>query len=149
MEGVHEVARFITVYGTPGCLGLIASYLVFAAFEQSFAAGLRSLAGTLLPVVIASFLYVFRRGALEQVAGLSTFIGFAGGRGMGLLAMGALRFLRHSAALPLPELVVSGCFSVLVFSSAAGQEDRGLAWYYGVMCGLLVYLVFWGLPMPK
>jgi hypothetical protein len=149
MEGVHETTRFITLYGTPALLGLICFYLVFAAFGRGASSGLRSLASVLLPVVIGSCLYVFKRPALERLASVSTAIGFVGGLGMGLVVMAALRLSGQSVVVPLPELLVSGCFSVLVFSSASGSEDRGLAAYYGVMSGLLVYLVILGVPLMK
>lgn len=146
MQVVHETVRLIAVYGTLATLVLIALYLVLGAFGRGFAAGLRSLAGVMLPVVVASFLHVFRRGILERLAGVSTLAGVAGGLALGLLTMTALQYLSRGVASPLAELVVSACFAVLVFSSAAGHPDRGLVWYYGVLCGLLVYLVAWGVP---
>ena len=149
MESVHETARFITLYGTPVLLGLIALYLVFAAFERGISLGLRSLASVLLPLVIGSFLYVFNRTTLQRLASVSTAIGFASGLGMGLVVMAGLRFFGQSAVVPLSELLVSGCFSVLLFSSASGSGGQGLASYYGVMSGLLVYLVVWGVPVVK
>jgi hypothetical protein len=146
MDGVHETARFVALYGTPACLGLIGLYLVADAFGSGVATGLRSLASVLLPVIIGSFLLAFNRQALQRVAGVPTAIGLLAGLGMGLLVMAALRFFAGSP-MPLAELLVSGCFAVLVFSSASETAGRGLAWYYGVMTGLLVYLVFWGTPV--
>jgi hypothetical protein len=146
LEGVYETARFITVYGTPAALGFVALYLVLTAFTVGFTAGLRSLAGVLLPIVIGSFLFVFQRTMLERLAGAATAIAFTAGTGLGLLVMAALQRFGQSVAVPLPELMFSGCFSILVFSSATGSGGRGLALYYGVMSGLLAYLVVWGVP---
>jgi hypothetical protein len=146
MSVVHETVRAIAVYGTLATLVLVALYLVLGAFGRGFAAGLRSLAATLLPLVAASFLYLFRRPALERLAAASTLAALAGGLGLGLLTMVALQFFGGGRSVPLAELVVSGCLSVLVFSSAAGPPDRGLVWYYGVLCGVLAYLVVWGVP---
>lgn len=146
MQAVHETARFIAVYGTLAILILIALYLVLAAFGRGFAGGVRSLAGVLLPVVVASFLYVFRRTVLQRLAAVPTFTGLGAGLVLGVLTMVALQYLGRGVSVPLAELVVSACLSVLVFSAAADPADRGLAWYYGVLCGLLVYLVIWGVP---
>ncbi|RMD98639.1 MAG: hypothetical protein D6816_15980 [Bacteroidetes bacterium] len=147
MESVQDSARFFTVYGTPACLAFIAFYLVMAAFGFGLSAGLRSLASVLLPLILTSFLFVFRREVLERVAALATLPAFAAGLLMGLLVMAALAFWTRGAAIPLPELLVSGCFSLLVFAAAADAGTRGLAIYYGVMSGLLVYLVLWGVPI--
>src|SRR3972149_2016906 len=149
MKCIYAPALFTTCSPLPGLLGMIALYLVFAAFERGISLGLRSLASVLLPLVIGSFLYVFNRTTLERLASVSTAIGFASGLGMGLVVMAGLRFFGQSAVVPLPELLVSGCFSVLLFSSASGSGGQGLASYYGVMSGLLVYLVVWGVPVVK
>lgn len=146
VQAVHGIAQFIAVYGTLAALVLIALSLVLGAFGRGVGPGARSVAGVLLPVVVMSFLYVFRRQTLERLAGVPTAAGFILGLVLGLLTMVALEYLGRVVAAPLPELVVSSCLSVLVFSTAAGQGDRGLVWYYGVLCGLLAYVVFVGVP---
>ncbi len=73
-------------------------------------------------------------------------MGFLGGLVMGLLVMAVLRFFAHGAGVPLAEVIVAGCFSVLVFSSAAAIGNKGLSQYYGVMCGILLYVIAFGFP---
>lgn len=149
MQGFNEVARLITVYGTPILLVLMGSYLVHNAFGRGSYAGLRSFAAVLLPVVVGSFLYVFNRELLQRVGSVSTVIGFFTGFGLGVAVMFVLRVMGRGSAIPLPELLVSGCFSVLVFSSASTRGDKGLAYYYGVMCGLLLYVILLGFPLSQ
>lgn len=50
--------------------------------------------------------------------------------------------------VPLAELVVSGSFSVLLFSLAAFPEDKDKAmfYYFGMMLGFLSYVVILGFP---
>ena len=68
LEAIYGFARSLTVYGTPIFLALIGLYLIIQAFSQSFTIGLRSLAGSLFPLVMGSFLYVFNRELLRRTA---------------------------------------------------------------------------------
>lgn len=147
MVAVHALARWLTIYGTPFFLAVIAAYLVGVAFQRGFYPGMRSLASALLPVVVGSFLYAFRKEILRRVAGASNAIGFVIGATMGLLVMAGLRVFGATTIIPLAELLLSGCFAVLVFSSASSPEDRGLSYYYGVMSGALLYIILFGFPV--
>ena len=151
MEGpkrgaASTIARAVVLYGTPSALVILGIYLVYKAWERGFYAGVRSLAGALLPVVVASLLYVFSREVLTRLATVPTVLGVTIGTALGLAVMAVLHFMAHGSPIPLAELIVFGCFSVLVFSTAAEQGDRSLSWYYGVMCGLLLYVIFFGFP---
>jgi hypothetical protein len=137
----------IALVGPPLFLALIAVYLVFLAFGDGYSIGVRSLAGILLPVVIGSFLYVFKKELLQRLAAVSTLTGFLGGLILGLLVMAVLRLFAHGTGVPVAEVIVAGCFSVLVFSSAAAVGNRGLSQYYGVMCGILLYVIAFGFPV--
>lgn len=147
MEGINEFARCVTVYGTPVLLAFLALLLVVRAFEEGYYAGIRSASATLLPIVVGSFLYAYRREVLQRLARLATWIGVLMGAGMGVLVMTSVQGLVSKFTVPLPELVLAGSFTVLVFSSAATPEDRGLPLYYGTLLGILSYVVLFGVPM--
>jgi hypothetical protein len=68
---------------------------------------------------------------------------------MGVIVMVALRFFARTSEIPIAELMVSGCFSVLVFSAASTEEDIGLSYYYGAMSGILLYVIILGFPLLK
>jgi hypothetical protein len=147
MMAVYDVVRFLTIYGTPSLLVLLGLYLVSQAFGRGIASGFRSLASLLFPVVIASFLYVFNRDLLRSVAAASAAVGFLSGFAMGALVMSALQFVPRSSDFPLAELMASGCFSVLVFSSVASPEEKVFTYYYGALSGLLLYVIVRGVPV--
>ena len=73
---------------------------------------------------MASFLYVFNRELLRRTADVSTVVGFLGGFGMGIILMLVLDMMRRGTGIPVGEIVVSGCFSVLVFSYISSQSDK-------------------------
>jgi hypothetical protein len=145
MDAVYEMVRFVTVYGTLAFLALLGFYLVSRAFGAGFYPGIRSFASALLPLVIASFLYLFNREILRRFGALPTAASFLAGAALGVLLMAALRHFA-SSGVPLTELIVSGAFSVLVFSSDAARGDRPLAAYYGAMSGMLGYIILLGFP---
>ena len=147
MAGVYEFAQTLTIYGTPILLALIGVFLVLNAFGQSLTIGFRSLAGFLFPLIMASFLYVFNRELLERTGGVSTVIGFFTGFGLGIVLMLVLELTPQGRGVPLAEIVVSGCFSVLVFFSISSSSDKVLTYYYGTLIGLLVYVIARGVPL--
>lgn len=149
MVAVYDVARFITIYGTPSLLALIGVYLVLQAFGRSPSIGFRSLASLLFPVVIASFLYVFNRELLRGMGGIHPAAGFLIGFGMGVVVMLVLQFVPRPGDIPLAELMVSGCFSVLVFSAVASPGERVFTYYYGALSGLLLYVIVRGFPVAS
>jgi hypothetical protein len=149
MMAVYDVVRFLTIYGTPSLLVLVGLYLVSLAFGRGLASGFRSLASLLFPVVIASFLYVFNRELLRGLAGASAVVGFLIGFVMGVVVMSVLQLVPRSGDVPLAELMTSGCFSVLVFSSVASPEEKVFTYYYGVLSGLLLYVIVRGVPVAS
>ena len=145
-EAFFEFVRAITIYGTLLFLATVGAYLVMQSFRGGFYPGVRSFAGALLPIIIGSFVCLARKQSLQMVATLHTGVSFAIGVIAGLVVMGVLQFFAHQSAIPLAELVVSGCFSVLVFSSGAAPGDKPLFMYYGVISGLLLYIILFGFP---
>ena len=147
LQAIYDFARSLTVYGTPVFLALIGLYLIVQAFSQSFTIGLRSLAGSLFPLVMASFLYVFNRELLRRAADVSTVAGFFSGFAMGVILMSVLEVMRGVTGIPLGEIVVSGCFSMLIFASISSPGDKVFVYYYGTLTGLLVYVIVRGFPI--
>lgn len=146
-EAFFEMVRTITIYGTLSFLAVVGMYLVFQSFGGGFYPGVRSFAGALLPIIIGSFVYLASRKSLRAVATLHTGISFPIGIVAGVLVMGVLHFFAQESSIPLAELVVASCFSVLVFSSGAAPGDKPLSMYYGVISGLLLYIILFGFPL--
>jgi hypothetical protein len=146
MVAVYDSARILTLYGTPILLAAVGLYLNTQAFGRGPSAGLRSLAALLFSVVIASCLYVFHRDLLRSLGRVSPAPGFLIGFAMGIVLMVVLELVPRASAIPLAELTVSGCFSVLVFASVASDGDSVFTYYYGALAGLLLYVIVRGLP---
>ena len=153
---LYDAIRFFTVFGTLGFLACLALYLLTLAFKSGFDPGIRSLAGILLPLLTGSFVFVFNRDALGRLRALPAAASFSMSVATGALIMLALRFLVDHSPIPVTELLIASCVSVLVFASdslpklafeapeAAGNQ--ALAFYYGVASGMLLYVVFLGFP---
>ncbi len=146
---IYTFARLVTVAGTLMFLALIGIYRVVDAWTHDFYVGVRSLAGALFPMVIGSYLYLFNRDVLQRVGGARNGLGFAAGLSVGILVMVVLQLFARTTLIPIPEVVVAGCFSSLVFAAASTPEHRALSWFYGVMTGLLAYIIFLGFPHLK
>jgi len=48
--------------------------------------------------------------------------------------------------LPIIEFILSGCFSILVFSYVNVKENKMLCFYYGMISGFLFYIILYGFP---
>lgn len=149
VEGVHEVARVITLYGTLTFLAVVCFFLIVESFNQGFSSGFRSFAAVLFPIIIGSYLFVFNKDVLVRVGQTPTTMGFILGLIFGALVMLSLRFFDQSSGLPVSELVTSGCFAALVFSSSAVPGDQSLSYYYGSISGMLLYIIFLGFPLSR
>lgn len=153
---LYGVVRFLTVFGTLGILGCLALYLVSLAFQDGSQVGIRSTAGILLPILAGSFVFVVSRDSLRRIRQLPVGVGFSASLVAGALIMASLRFLVHLSPVPVAELLVASCISVLVFASDSlpglaldvplASTDRPLALFYGVATGMLLYIVLFGFP---
>jgi hypothetical protein len=151
---IYDAVRFVTVFGTLLLLATLGTWLVLRASSGGFYPGIRSFASVLFPIVVGSFLFLFNRGLIERLRAVPTVAGFAGAMLLGIAIMLALRFLAQLSAIPITELLVSACFSALVFTSGplhalafSDQENRALAYYYGVVSGMLLYVILFGFPL--
>ena len=153
---LYGLVRFLTVFGTLGSLACLALYLVWLAFQSGFYAGIRSTAGILLPILAGSFAFVVSRDSLRRIHALPVGIAFSGSLVAGALVMAVLRFVVPLSPIPVAEILVASCISVLVFASDSlprlaldtppPSADRPLALFYGVAAGMLLYIVLFGFP---
>lgn len=51
-----------------------------------------------------------------------------------------------SISIPVAELVLSGAFSLLVFSYVVLDVDRMMSYYFGMVFGFLTYILVLGFP---
>jgi hypothetical protein len=141
---IHGLLYPFAMVATPlFLLGLIV-YFVFQAFSDSTGDGVRSFAAVLLPLMTLALLVAFRKEKLQKAEKLpSTWAFFLTlAVGIGVLALLAIT----PTGIPLPELVLSGSFSVLIFSYVALSQDKAMFYYFGMVLGFLLYVVILGFP---
>ncbi len=146
-ELIQSVLHPVTVIGTPVfLLGLIV-HLVSSAFRKDTFQGVRAAAGALLPLICMTFLFVFRREFINIMSPDSLWPRFVMSLIWGMIAMGTVSLVRmYDVDIPAGECVLSSTFSILVFGYVGLSDSRILVYYYGVVCGLLLYIVIFGFP---
>jgi hypothetical protein len=150
----YEFIRVIVMLATLVGLALICVYLVLSAFGSGFAAGIRSTAGVLLPLVVGGFVAVFNRSLLERISSVPVAPAFLIALVFGVGVMLLIENLAELRFAPIPELIISVGLSVLLyapgalpgFMNAAEGSDRWVAYYFGIVSGMLGYVVFMGFP---
>lgn len=68
---------------------------------------------------------------------------------LSLIAGMVVMFLLSSglfAGVPLTELVMSSSFAVLVFGALALERDAMFSYYYGLLFGMLGFVIMFGVP---
>jgi len=151
---LYDAIRFFTVSGTLAVLLSIEGFLIWRASRGGFYAGIRSMASVLLPIVLGSFFFIFRRETLARIRGLRPSLAFLLGAILGASIMIGLRLLALISPVPIPELLVSSTFSLLIFSAGSishwvyvsSEEQDPLSYFYGVLSGMLAYVVVLGFP---
>ena len=147
LTGLYESIHVFTVYGTLLFLVMAGGYLVARDFSRDFYGGVRSLAAALFPVTTASFVFVFAKELFEQLGEVPAGLSFVVAGAAGFVLMVLLELLGDSAAMPLAPLLLSACFAVLAFSSGSLRDNKALPYYYGMMSGLLIYVILFGFPL--
>jgi hypothetical protein len=129
---------------TPGFLLFLMIFFVGRAFANSSGSGVRSFSAVLLPLMVLALLVAFKREKLkraERVGNLWIFVGTL------LIGLGVMELLSLApTGVPISELVLSGSFSVLLFSSVSLSRDRAMFYYFGTILGFLSYVVLLGFP---
>jgi len=146
---IQHVLHPATIAGVPSIIGVLAGYFVFRAWGQGLTSFLRSLAGVLIPLVGAGFVFNFKRDLLESLGKIRPPLAGVLAAVTSFLLMLAVEFCASFySRIPIIELVLMTCFSVLVFSYSFLRSNRILAYYYGSAMGFLAYLWFIGSPVP-
>lgn len=146
---INKVIHPFTIVFTPIFALVLLVYFIVRSFTVDVSAGVRSFAGALLPLVLVTFIFMFRSHLLETLFGrlnvpVSAGVSFI----VGLAVMGIARvFASIQSVVPVAELLLSGSFSLLVFSYIHIPEKKILAYYYGMVFGFLTYIVFFGFPI--
>ncbi|KPJ66503.1 hypothetical protein AMJ44_08250 [candidate division WOR-1 bacterium DG_54_3] len=144
---VNTVIHPFAVTATPLFVLVLMIYLVYYAFLTGTQQGIRSFSGVLLPLILVTFLYIFQRDLLRNMGKIPTTVSFLISLIIGLLVMTIVRVIGHSSSIPITELVLSGSFSILVFSYVSLLETKMFSYYYGMISGFLIYLFFFGFPV--
>lgn len=150
----YEFIRVVVMLATLASLALICAYLVLSAFGSGFAAGIRSTAGVLLPLVVGGFVAVFNRSLLERISSVPAAPAFLIGLVFGVGVMMLIENLANLRFAPIPELIISAGLSALLyapgalpgFMNASQGSDKWVAYYFGIVSGMLGYVVSMGFP---
>lgn len=141
---INGVLYPFALFGAPLFLAALLIYLIAEDFSDSVNDGLRSFAAALLPLMVVTFLWVFRSEPVaDSIERVPRLVAFTATLGIGVLVMA---LLRAASSAPLPELVMSGSFSLLVFSSVTLERDRKVAYFFGIITGFLLFIILWGFP---
>ncbi len=150
----YEFIRIAVMLSTLVGLVAICLYLVVTAFGIGTSTGVRSAAGIILPLVIGGFLAVFNRALLDKASRLPPSVAFVVAAAFGVAVMLLMKNIEALRAAPIAELVVSAGLSTLLYApgsvfgitEATTKSDVWMAYYFGVVSGMLVYVVFMGFP---
>lgn len=145
---INKILHPFAIFMTPSILLALLIFNVAKSFNYSFRVGFSSLAGAILPLIIMTFLYVFQRDWILILERTKILVGFLVSFICGILIMiGVSFFLTIKSGVPIIEIILSGSFSLLVFSYTIIKDSKVLSYYYGTMCGFLIYIIIWGLPL--
>lgn len=153
-DGNFDRVRIAVTVCALSSLVLICGYFVLRAFGIGPAAGLRSTAGILLPFVIGGFLAAFNRTLFEKIATVPATFAFAVSLVFGIGVMLLIENISVFEHVPIAELVVAAGLSLFLYTpgavmtgeSGVGQREVWIAYYFGVVSGMLGYIVFVGFP---
>jgi hypothetical protein len=153
----YEFIRIIVMLATLASLALICAYLVISAFDASSAAGIRSTAGILLPLVVGGFVAVFNRNLFDRLSSVPAVPAFIVALIFGVVIMVLIRNLDALRFAPIPELIISAGLSALLyapgalpgFMNSSHGSDKWVAYYFGLVSGILGYVVFMGFPFAQ
>ncbi len=144
---IRKVIHPLTIFVTPLSIFLLLLYLVSRAFDGGFYPGMRSLAAVLLPLIAITFIFTFQKELLESLFGrIPTFVSLCASLIIGMAVMAVIQSSARFSTFPVTELVLSGSFTILVFSYVSLQANKVLSYYYGMITGFLLYIVLWGFP---
>lgn len=142
---IHGLLYPFASFAAPAFLLLLVVFFIWRAFAVDLSSGLRSFAAALLPLMIVTYLTTARRADLSsRTARVPNWITF-----VAMLIIGAvlMPIVSISGSVPIAELVLSGCFSVLVGGYVLIEDrDKAMSYYFGLILGVLGSVVLTGLP---
>jgi len=149
-----DIIRVAVMICALASLALICGHFILRAFGTGTSAGLRSMAGVLLPFVVGGFLVAFNRAVFERVARVPAMLAFAAALGFGIVVMLLLENASALADVPIAELVVASGLSLFLYTPGAVMTGKSpldhrevwVAYYFGVVSGMLGYVVIVGFP---
>ena len=125
--------------------------LLFRSFSAGLFVGTRSLAATLLPLTILTYLYLNRTEKDISIHKPDTAaarrLRFVLGAAVGIGVLALLNVLAPVGPRnPIREVIVSSSLSALIFSDTILESGRSKPYYFGNMVGSLLYFVLFSLP---
>jgi hypothetical protein len=145
---IKYIVQPLALTATPISLFILTAYLVVQGFQEDRLVGFRSLCGALLPLILITFTHEFGREILIHLGSQKIFWSLIFSSFWGFSLMAILRVFNHYLHnIPLNELILSGSFSVLVFTYYHDERNRAKAYYYGMIAGLLTYIILFGFPV--
>ncbi|MDH4108182.1 MAG: hypothetical protein OEW35_07680 [Gammaproteobacteria bacterium] len=149
-----DIVRAAVMICALASLALICGHFILRAFGVSTSAGLRSMAGVLLPFVVGGFLVAFNRSVFERVARVPSMLAFTTALAFGIVVMLLLENASTLASIPVAELVVASGLSLFLYTPGAVMTGKStldhrevwVAYYFGVVSGMLGYVVIIGFP---
>lgn len=150
-----DLIRIAVMICALSSLVLVCGYFVLLSFDVSSSAGLRSTAGVLLPFVVGGFLAAFNRSLFEKVARVPSWLAFVSALVFGVVVMLLLKNAGPLQDVPVAELIVASGLSLFFYTpggvmASERQADRREVWmayYFGVVSGMLGYVVILGFPI--
>lgn len=145
---IQHVLHPFAVFAAPAItIGLILLLLV-RAFRLSMKEGIRSLSAVLLPLVVLTFVFMYEQRLFVEFGNIPTLVGFIASLGIGIAVMVVTRYLANLAYfIPFAEILLSGALAILVFSYVTLQKSGVLAYCYGMLSGILIFVILLGVPL--
>lgn len=136
---------------TPIFILVLLIYLNYRSFSTGFWAGIRSLAGILFPLFFATLLFIYKRELINRLRKTrilySSLLSFL----IGIILMVVIKVFGTydlaSKGVPIAEIVLSGSLSLLVWTNVGEKDSKALSYYYGMILGILFYIIIWGFPV--
>ena len=150
----YEFVRIAVMLMTLISLAAICIYLVTTSFRVDSTTGIRSVAGIMLPLVVGGFLAVFKRSIFEKASSLSPLLAFFLAFGYAVIIMLLIRNIEALRSAPIAELIIAGGLTVLLYAPGSmpgitqetERSDVWMAYYFGMVSGMLGYVVLMGFP---
>jgi magnesium-transporting ATPase (P-type) len=147
---INKLVHPFTIIATPVFILILVILFIIRAFATDLFTGVRSFAGALLPVITMTFIFIFHRPLLSNLTKLGYWASYFISLVLAIGIMVVITFFGNysqTSTIPVCELVLSGSFSLLVFSYVNRKENKILAYYYGVISGFLIYIILAGFPL--